>query len=885
VKAEIQATYRLQLEPGFGFDQAAALAGYLAALGVSHVYCSPYLQAAPGSTHGYDVVDPHRVNEELGGDAAHARFCEALRAHGLGQILDIVPNHMAIGTEKNRWWWDVLENGPSSRYAAYFDVDWDPPDERFRDVILLPVLGDQYGKVLEGAEIRLERRGEHFVIRYRDRSFPVAPRSLDVILGQAAQSAGSKLLAFLADAFAGLPGRTATDRDSVERRHRDKEVLRGLLARLLGEDPSAAKAVDAIVAEINADPSRLHALLESQSYRLAFWRMAGRDLGYRRFFDINTLIGLRVEDAGVFADTHARILCWLAGGMLDGVRIDHPDGLRDPEQYLRRLRTAAPEAWIVVEKILEPGESLPESWPDDGTTGYDFMNLSGGLFVDAGGEQALTDLHAEITGEAAEYPALVRETKLLVLRELLGSDVGRLAALLIQACERHLRHRDYTRAEAEEVLREVIACFPVYRTYVRAHAEAVSATEARTIGAAVARAKENRLDLAADLFDFLRDVLVLRIRGPFESELVMRFQQTTGPAMAKGVEDTAFYRFHRLACLNEVGGDPGRFSVAPEDFHRWCAQVQLRRPRTMLATSTHDTKRSEDVRSRLALLSEIPGPWADAVRRWSQRSRRHRRGDAPGRSDEYLLYQTLVGAWPITVERAVAYMEKAAREAKVHTSWTRPDGDYEAALRVFVEGVLGDAELLSDVDRFVAQLVEPGRVTSLAQTLLKLTAPGVPDLYRGTELWDLSLVDPDNRRPVDWEVRRRLLADLEAATPETVWHRIDEGLPKLWVIHKALRLRRRGPAAFGREGSYEPLRARGSRAHHAVAFVRGGAVVTVVPRLVIGLAGDWSDTTLPLPQGAWRNELSGDRVGGGNVLLGELLARFPVALLSREEGT
>jgi (1->4)-alpha-D-glucan 1-alpha-D-glucosylmutase len=884
VNREIRATYRLQLAPGFGFDEAASLTDYLVALGVTHVYCSPYLQAAPGSTHGYDVVDPHRVNEELGGEEGHARFCAAVRAHGLGQILDVVPNHMAIGTESNRWWWDVLENGPSSRYAAYFDIDWDPPEERFRNVILLPVLGDQYGQVLDAGALRLAREGERFVVRYRERVFPAAPRSLDTILAAAAQRAQSPTLAFIADAYGDLPAPTATDRTSVERRHRDKEVLRRLLLRLLAEEPAAAAAVAGIVAEVNADPARLHELLERQCYRLVFWRMAGRDLGYRRFFDIDTLIGLRVEDADVFADTHTRVLRWLADGTLDGIRIDHPDGLRDPEAYLRRLRDVAPQAWIVVEKILEPGESLPETWPADGTTGYDFLNVAGGLFVDPAGERGLTQAYAAFTGETPEWARLCRETKLLALRELLGSEVRRLAALLVELCERHPRHRDHTRSEAEEVLRETIACLPVYRTYVRTEVQPVREADARAIDASLARAKASRPDLPPDLFDFLGDVLRLRVRGRLETELAMRFQQTTGAAMAKGVEDTAFYRFHRLVCLNEVGGDPQRFGVPFEAFHRWCAETQARRPHTLLATSTHDTKRSEDVRARLALLSEIPGPWTEAVGRWRQRNERHRRGDLPDRHAEALLYQTLVGAWPIATERVVAYMEKAAREAKTHTSWTRQDPEYETALRGFVTGVLADREFVADLERFVAPLVEPGRVTALALVLLKLTAPGVADIYRGTELWDLSLVDPDNRRPVDWGLRRRLLAELEHATPEAVWRGIDTGLPKLWVIRQALRLRQRRPVAFGDEGRYEPLHARGSRAHHVVAFARGGAVATVVPRLVIGLAGEWSETTIALPPGAWRNELTGERAEGGNVRLSDLLARFPVALLSRQEG-
>ncbi|MES1242602.1 MAG: malto-oligosyltrehalose synthase [Acidobacteriota bacterium] len=876
-----RATYRVQLRPGFGFDEAAALAPYLAALGVSHLYCSPYLQAARGSAHGYDVTDPTRVNEELGGAEGHERLCRALAEHGLGQVLDVVPNHMAIDPKKgepgNLWWWDVLENGPSSRYAAYFDVDWDPPQERFRNLVVLPILGDHYGRVLEAGELKLVRRGGGFEIHYFDHRMPVSPRSLDSLLAEAAGRCDSTELAFLADALGRLPVATATDRESVARRHRDKEVVRRRLARLFEEQPEVARAVDAVVEETGADPDRLDALLARQNYRPAFWRTAGRELDYRRFFDVHSLAGLRTEDERVFADTHALILDLVRRGVLDGLRIDHPDGLLDPEQYFRRLREAAPEAWIVVEKILEPGERLPVSWPVDGTTGYDFLNLAGGLFVDPEGERPLTDLYAELTGSSRDWPELVHEKKHLVLDQLLAAEVNRVAEIFLQVCERHRRHRDYLRHELREAIREVAACFPVYRSYVRAEAGEVGEEDAEPIRTAIEAARSRRPDLPADLFDFFRALLLLEIRGPVESELVMRFQQLTGPVMAKGVEDTAFYNFHRLVSLNEVGGDPGRFGVAPEELHRELAEA---RPRAMLATSTHDTKRSEDVRARLALLSEIPERWGEAVRRWSARAARGNRHRPPDPDAEYLLFQTLAGAWPIGTERVTAYMEKAAREAKGATSWTRVDPAYEESLRSFVEGVLGDRELVRDLEAFVAPLIEPGRINSLAQTLLKLTAPGVPDLYQGTELWDLSLVDPDNRRPVDYDGRRRLLRELEGdPEPEAILARMDEGLPKLWLTRQALHLRRRRPELFA--GGYLPLIPRGERSKHAFAFVRGGGAVTVVPRLVMGLAGDWQGTSLELPPGRWRNELTGEDVAGEEVRLAGLLRRFPVALLSQ----
>ncbi len=876
------ATYRLQLRPGFGFEEAAALADYLMDLGVTHVYSSPYLQAARGSTHGYDVVDPTRVNEELGGEEAHARFCRRLGDVGLGQVLDVVPNHMAITGRENVWWWDVLENGPSSRYAAYFDVDWDPPQARLRNTVLLPILGDHYGRVLEAGKLKLVRRGGKFEIHYHDHRMPVAPSSLDTLLAEAARRCGSPDLSFIADALGSLPLATATDRESVARRHRDKEVLAGQLARLSEERHEIAAAVDAVVAAVNADPDRLDTLLQAQNYRPAFWRTAGRELDYRRFFDVHTLVGLRMEDERVFAETHGLILRWLADGVLDGVRIDHPDGLRDPREYFERLRRAAPEAWIVVEKVLEPGEALRGDWPVDGTTGYDFLNCVGGLFVDPAGREPLTDLYTELTGESAEWSEEVREKKLQVLTELLASDVNRLAEVFLQVCERHRRYRDFTRFELRQAIAELAACFPVYRTYVRAEAGEVSEEDRRRVDEAVAAARAHRPDLDPELFDFFRAVLVLEVRGGSESELpenelIMRFQQLTGPAMAKGVEDTAFYNFHRLTSRNEVGGSPGDWGVSPEGFHRKCAEAQRQWPRALLATSTHDTKRSEDVRLRISLLSEISEEWGRTVRRWCERR------PGPDRNAEVLLYQTLVGTWPISVERLTAYMEKAIREAKAHTAWTRQDADYEKDVRDFVEAVLADPGFVADLESFIAPLIEPARIHSLTQTLLKLTAPGVPDFYQGTEIWDLSLVDPDNRRPVDYGLRRRLLAELkQGLAPEEILRRMDDGLPKLWVIHQGLHLRRQRPQAFGPQGDYEPLRIQGGRADHALGFTRGGEVATLVPRLLLRLDRDWKNTTVELPEGSWRNELTGECLEGGSHPVSDLLESFPVALLARE---
>ena len=890
-------TYRVQFSPSFGFDDAAAVAGYLADLGVSHLYASPVLQAAPGSTHGYDVVDHHRVNAELGGEAGHARLCDALADAGLGQVLDVVPNHMAVTAPENTWWWDVLENGPASIYAAYFDVDWDPPESKLRHTVLLPVLGDHYGRVLEAGELRLCRESGSFTVRYHDHVVPVAPRTLDRLLITAAEECDSAELESVGAAFGRLPPATAVDRESVRERHRDKEVLRSRLAALCLEVPEVAAAVDSRVDAVNADFDALDALLDRQNYRLAYWRTAGRELDYRRFFDINTLVGVRVEDPQVFEDTHALALEWLEKGVIDGLRVDHPDGLLDPEGYLQRLHEATGGAWVVVEKILEPGERLPASWPVAGTTGYDFLGRVGGLFVDPAGRAPLLALYAEITGQPTDFDEVVLAKKHVALRDILAADLNRLTGLFVQVCERNRRYRDYTRHELHEALREVVACFPVYRTYVRPADAKVTGDDVAHVEAAAAAAAARRPEIDAELFGFLADLLLLRHRvwaapglpsavGDVEAELVARFQQVTGPVMAKGVEDTAFYDYVPLVSLNEVGGSPGRWGTSVDGFHGSCAEAARQWPTSMLATSTHDTKRSEDVRARLHLLSEVPGSWGEAVRRWRAMNVRHRTGpDLPDANAEYLLYQTLVGAWPLQAERAVAYMEKAAKEAKAHTSWIDPDPGYDEALRLFVEGALADAAFQADLGNFVASLVEPGRVTSLAQVLVKLTAPGVPDTYQGSELWDLSLVDPDNRRPVDYDTRRRLLAELANLDAPAVWARADEGLPKLKVVREALHLRRRQSEALGAGGAYTPLVARGDKAGHVVAFLRGDRVATVVPRLVLGLGGEWGDTTVELPPGRWHNVLTGTSTGdvdGGPVLLADLLAAFPVALLERQ---
>src|SRR5271154_61213 len=883
-------TYRLQLHKDFTFDDAARIADYLHDLGISHVYSSPYLQAAPGSMHGYDVVNHQKVNEELGGAEAHNRFCTKLGEAGLGQVLDIVPNHMSLGKE-NEFWWDVLENGTSSRYASFFDIDWQPQEERLRDKVLVPILGDQYGRVLKDGGIKVVRKGNRLQVEGSGQTLPAAPTSLPAIFSRASEDAKSDTLSFLAASFGRLPQPEYVDRRTILARHRDKVVLFDLLERLSGEEPGVWEAIDQSVAELNGNLDGLDDFLNQQNYRLAYWKTADQQLSYRRFFDVNSLIGLRVEREYVFEETHALILDWLKRGVIDGVRVDHPDGLRDPLEYLKRLRKRAPDAWVVGEKILEPGEYLRESWPIQGTTGYDFLNVAAGVLVAPEGLAELNSAYGQFTEQPTEFRAIAHEKKVSVTQEALGSDVNRLTSLFVEICEANRDRRDYTQTEVRRAIREVAACFAIYRTYVVPEREEITEEDRENIAQATECAKQHRQDIDGGLFDFLRDVLTMEVKGKQESEFVLRFQQFTGPVMAKGVEDTAFYCYDRLTGMNEVGSDPGRNGLSVAEFHAYCERMQATHPSTMTTLSTHDTKRSDDVRARLAVLSEIPGRFGAAVQRWSRMNsafRTARRGTAamPDRNTEYLYYQTLIGAWPLPIDRAQAYMLKAVREAKQQTSWVANNKEFEEALRMFVELTLNYAPFLRELQQFVARVQDAGRVNSLVQTLLKCTAPGVPDLYQGTELWDLSLVDPDNRRPVDYALRKRLLCELKRMKVEDVaaqgMLRADEGLPKMWTIHRALELRRERPECFGPEAEYTPLEVDGDKHDHVIAYLRGEDVVTAVPRLTLKLDGAWKDTIVVLPKGKWRNRLTSGSVEGGVITMRLLLKDFPLALLVRE---
>jgi (1->4)-alpha-D-glucan 1-alpha-D-glucosylmutase len=973
------ATYRLQFHKGFTFRDARELVPYLHALGVSDCYASPVLLARAGSTHGYDICDHGRLSPELGGEEEFEALSAALRAHGMGLVLDAVPNHMGIGDPGNVWWADVLENGPASPYAPFFDIDWRPVNPALENKVLLPVLEDQYGRVLEAGKIRLAFEDGAFSLWYYQHRLPVAPCTYPAVLdpAQAALSGtlgeGHEHLAELRSVLTALrylPPRTDSSPDKVAERHREKEVIKRRLAALAAASPDVRAAVDAAVRSFNGAPGDprsfdpLHGLVERQAYRLAYWRVAAEEINYRRFFDVNELAAIRMELPEVFVAAHQLLFRLLAEGKATGLRIDHPDGLRDPAAYFRQLQEhyllalssgSPPPAglgqevaarvatgpgsrgwplYVVAEKILAEGEALPPDWAVDGTTGYDFLNAVNGLFVDGDARDAFDRVYRSFAGASSGYDQLVGSAKRMTMLVSMASEINALAHQLDRISERNRRCRDFTLNSLTFALREVIACLPVYRTYLTGPGGAAAQDEA-AVDAAAAEAKRRNPRTAEEVFDFVRDAVLLRGVQDFPEadrpglvEWALKFQQLTGPVMAKGVEDTVFYTYNRLASLNEVGGDPDRYGVSVAAFHRQNSERLERWPHSLLSTSTHDTKRSEDVRARLNALSEMPGEWQSALARWGRLNSAKKvvveDQPAPGRNDEYLLYQTLLGAWPDGPPgggdlsgfraRVTAYMEKATKEAKVHTSWVNPNEEYDAAVRQFVARLLpdgGGGPFLVDLAALRRRVAFFGRFNALSQVLLKLTCPGVPDIYQGTELWDFSLVDPDNRRPVDFGRRRAALAELQervaragddlAGLAAELVTRAEDGTVKAYVIYRALHFRRAHGDLFGR-GDYLPLEATGPRRDHVCAFARsaGGEVcLVVVPRLVVRLAGGaerppqgaevWGKTGVLLPPQlagrTYRNVFTrelltpGGRAGAPGLPLAEVLGRFPVALL------
>jgi (1->4)-alpha-D-glucan 1-alpha-D-glucosylmutase len=826
----IRATYRLQLEPEFDFDEAAAVVPYLAALGVSHVYCSPVFEAVPGSRHGYDVIDPTRVRAELGGAEGRARLVAALREHGLGLIADIVPNHVAL--EGNGWWIDVLTHGTASASFPVFDVDLsaDPYAGPAPAKLLIPILGEPYGRELAAGRLQLVVERGKPMVAYAANRFPLSVAS-----------------------------RAALD---------DEPEAQG--------DASEGERLQAVVAALNADPRRLHALLEAQHYRLTWWRLARDESPYRRFFDVNGLIGVRVEDDAVFDAMHALVACWVADGSVDGLRIDHVDGLADPGAYLRRLRALAPTQWIGVEKILADGEALP-SWPVDGTTGYETGALLARLLTAAEGEAALTGLYHRFAGALDDFDEVEEDARHEILEHWLAGDAKRVALALHRMCQDDLDLRDYSLRDASIVIRELVAGARVYRTYVST--EGATDEDVARLAALCQRVRQRRPDIPEPLIDLVARLFATGGEGPNGLEFVRRFQQLSTATAAKAVEDTAAYRDVRYIALNDVGCDPRRFSVPPAEFHETVARWQREHPLRMHGTSSHDSKRGEDVRARLSVLSEIPERWAEAVERWGRRSDAWRVDGQPDRNLEYYLYQTLVGAWPLSRERAHLHIEKAAREAKVFTDWLNPSAEYERAVHHFVDDLFDDAGFIGELAAFVEALHPADWIKGLSQQLLKLTMPGVPDLYQGSELWHHALVDPDNRRPVDYSGRRSRLEACQQMDAAAALAEIEDGLPKLWTTGRTLRLKARHPALADPASSYAPLEIRGPAAARAVGFLRGGEVAVVVP--IRAFAPDWTDTQVRLPEGRWQHVLADARIDGGAVDLDALFGAFPVALLER----
>jgi len=869
------ATYRLQLGNGLGFREAALLLEHLAALGISHIYTSPVLDAVPGSTHGYDVVDHHLPNDELGGEDGFRQLVSAAHEHGIGLVLDIVPNHMATHPHNSRWW-DVLRFGRSSAYESWFDIDWEHGTEATPDRLLLAVLADHYGASVRDGQVTLDILHDSLVVRFADRVFPLCMASVVEILRDIAvtDTTAETTTATDTSTFLAEIDELAHSGDSVAD-HSDALRRLSLMSRFWQGD--RYPAFQAGLARWNSDPERLHGVLEQQHYRLAHWSTGTESLDYRRFFDVSELIGLRVEDDAVFQSVHSRTLQWVANGDIDGLRIDHPDGLADPTTYLQTLRSQAPDAWIVVEKILADGESLPDSWPVDGTTGYESLDLLDRLFVDPAGEPAMSAVFEASTGEADDFPAIRRAAKEDVLHQLLLAEVHRLRHDLTEHGRGMLDRVDMSAYDAGAAISAFLVEMPVYRTYAQGSLRADDRDVAIIEGLRAAVHARGTFDPA--IVDLIANLLV----GPHDTEtgeqFRLRFQQVSGPVMAKGVEDTAFYRFPRLISLNEVGGDPTLFGIELADFHARQAEAEKRAPMRMVATSTHDTKRSEDVRARIAVLSEVPDQWRAAVEVFAARAAALG-GDHRDRVLEYLLHQTIVGASPITAERMVTNARKAAREAKRRTSWLQPDEAYEQHLAESVTAWLEDADYVAALRDLLDVIVLPGRVNGLAEKLLALTIPGVPDLYQGSEWWTRDLVDPDNRRPVDFDARAEMLRTLGDGP---VLDLTDDGTAKLRVVRAALQLRRRHPAAFGPgTGSYEPLVADGPASEHVVGFVRGDAVATIVPRLLLRLqaAGGWRATRLELPAGRWSDVISG-RGFDGSVAVAELFSPNPVALLER----
>jgi (1->4)-alpha-D-glucan 1-alpha-D-glucosylmutase len=908
-------TYRLQLSHQFTFRDATGVLSYLSALGITDSYTSPLLKSRPGSSHGYDICDHRELDPELGTRAEFDAFVERLASFGMGLIVDIVPNHMGLDSNTNPWWFDVLEHGPSSPYAAFFDIDWDPVTAELRNRLLLPLLQDAYGDVLHRGEIALACDGGRLCVRYADRRLPVEPRSSVAVLRgcgdtlarlQETDGADAREYADLIAMLERLPPFTACDPADRAARRGSRDI-NNRIAALAARSQPIQNLIDASIDAFNGVPDRpesfdrLHALLDEQPYRLAHWRTAFDNINYRRFFDINDLGGLRVEDPSVFEASHALIVDLMRAGCITGLRVDHPDGLFDPAQYFVRLSQATATTgdglsraapYILAEKILAPDEVLPDDWPVAGTTGYGFLAVVNGLFVNAANERAVTSTYQRLTNHREPFGVVAYEAKRHVLASSMASELSILTRALKRIAAANRTTRDFTLNVLRHALIEVLACFPVYRTYVNEHG--YSGPDLQSIDFATDHARRRNRIVPPSAFMFLRNVLLTNgsateDRGAVAARraFAMKFQQLSAPVQAKAVEDTSFYRYNALISLNEVGSDPARFARSVEEFHEG-NRVRLERwPLELLASSTHDTKRGEDARARLNVVSEIPQRWRRAVGAWMRMNRRHRtmvdREPAPDRRDEYLFYQSLVGAWPAeaegdpipreaaadVVERMQQFMQKAVKEAKRHSSWINPNPAYEVATSRFVQTVLAGSGAQSFLEAFVPMarwVAMRGVVNSLAQLVLKLASPGVSDFYQGAELWNLSLADPDNRRAVDFSYRQRLLDELmpwiacaESADGDRAsiaelertiacWlMRWPDARIKMFITACGTRWRAR-ERELALRGSYRPLSADADARAHIVSFAREqgtNVLIAVVPRLMSG-APPW-----PIGEAVW----------------------------------
>jgi len=962
------ATYRVQLHKDFTFDAAAAVARYLGELGITDFYTSPILQAAPGSVHGYDVIDHQRINEELGGEEGFGRLSRALQDAGLGYVLDVVPNHMGLGSG-NSLWLDLLESGPSAHAAKFFDVEWHPVKDELIDKVLVPVLGDRYGAVLERGEIQLELHEGAFRIRYYDHLFPVNPRSYGHILAfrmdelekQLGRGEAVDELKSILFELEHMPSRHELDPVRREERRREKEIVKRRVATLCAGSAAVRRHLEENVHIFNGSQGKprsfdlLDKLLDSQAYRLAHWRVSSEEINYRRFFDINSLAAIRMEDPEVFEHAHRIPFRLLAEGSINGLRIDHPDGLAFPRRYFRLLQDAhilqraaarAGPRWpqmeaavkeelarsedprlrrplfVVAEKILGRTETLPASWDVAGTTGYDYTNSLNGIFVARENADKLQKIYSRFIHGEIDFEELVYQKKKLILYTAMAAEMNLLARQLNRISEGNRWTRDFTLYALRAALIELIACFPVYRSYIEEPGH-VDERDRRYILQAVACARRRNPAENASIYEFIGDILLQKFAAyveererPAQHAFALKLQQMLGPVMAKGLEDTAFYVYNRLVSLNEVGGEPEHFGSTLESFHEQNALRAQKWPRSLLATATHDTKRGEDIRVRIDALSELPEEWRKAAIAFARRTEGLRRDVdgrlAPDRNEQMLLLQTLIGAWPTRMselpamrDRLLQYMVKAAKEAKVNTSWIQEDPRWEDALRAYVEGLFAlppRHALWKGLQPFAEKVAHVGLHNSLAQVVLKIASPGVPDFYQGCELWDLSLVDPDNRRPVDFELRRRLLDEIRAssltrvAQARALYGSWQDGRIKLFLTHACLQARKQAPDAFA-GGGYVPLTARGPRAGNLCAFARTGPggqlAVAVTPRLVAPLLDGaalppdrFAGTIVSLegfePGMRLRDALTGEEreVRDGGLAVDRLFSTLPVALLT-----